>query len=552
MPDPHSHASEIPGFSVLGQAGRGGMGTVFIAEQHAPRREIALKVLSRAPDSETLAKFRREAEIIAQLEHPRIVPLYGYGEHAGIPYLVMRYLRGGSLADKIEAGPQDLVSAERWLRAIAEALDFSHKQGLVHRDVKPSNILLDESGNAYLSDFGIAGTVADAESGLPTGSAAYMSPEQAKGARVDQRADIYALAVSLFEAMTGQKPYSAETALGVIVRHMHDPIPSARAINPSIPPAPDEVLQWAMAKEPEQRPQAAGELARMFGQAIQHPEFPPRLPSAAQSTAEIAMPAQPSRRSLGLWLAIGLAVVGLAGIALIGGGALVATLLPAQDAPRPTATLPVVPTTVSTLVSTPDRFAEQALENGEVEAGRASLLLVDDFSTEGSGFAVLSDADGGVEYADGSLRFSVLTEGVRWYSPSGRVEVQDVVVEATARQVSGPAKSEIAILCRWRDLRQFTALALRGDGAVAIWQVWEGELSWLLEWTSGADLKLRPDVPLLLRATCQGEELRLEVDGTTLARVTDPRPASGDIALMAGLGEPGELVMLFDDVTVSR
>jgi serine/threonine protein kinase len=536
MSDLHSPTPEIEGFSIIGQAGRGGMGTVFIAEQHAPRRTVALKVLSRAPKPETLAEFRREAALIARLEHPRIVPLYGYGEHAGIPYLVMRYIGGGSLADKIKTSPQDLNSAEHWLRAIAEALDFSHEQGLVHRDVKPSNILLDEDGNAYLSDFGIAGTVADAESGLPSGSAAYMSPEQSKGGRVDRRADVYALAVSLFEVLTGQKPYTAETALGVMARHMHDPIPSAREINPLTPEAPNELLLWAMAKQPEQRPQSAGEMVRIFRHAIQHPELPLRAPSADELQDETTTPAQPIRRRTSLWLAIGL---GLAAIALIGGGALMAALLPAEDSPRSTATLPVVATT----------SAEQDLQNGEADA---SLLLADDFSDAGSGFAVLSDADGGVEYANGSLRFSVLNEGVRWYSPSGQVEAQDVVIEVTAFQVSGPPQSEIAILCRWRDLEHFVALAIRADGAVAVWQVSGGELSWLLEWISEADLNVQPDVPLQLRATCQGEVLRFEVDGITRALVNDPRPDSGDIALMAGLGEPGELVVLFDDLTVSR
>ncbi|HLF80676.1 MAG TPA: serine/threonine-protein kinase, partial [Anaerolineales bacterium] len=171
---------QLPGFTVLGQAGKGGMGAVFIAEQHAPRRKVALKVLARAPDATTLEAFRREAAAIARLEHPRIVPLYSYGEHAGSPYLVMRYLGGGTVADRIRLGAVDLAGAERWLQAMAEALDFAHQRGVIHRDVKPSNILLDEQGNAYLSDFGIAGTLADARSGVPTGSAAYMSPEQGR------------------------------------------------------------------------------------------------------------------------------------------------------------------------------------------------------------------------------------------------------------------------------------------------------------------------------------------------------------------------------------
>ncbi|MCC6190592.1 MAG: serine/threonine protein kinase, partial [Anaerolineales bacterium] len=241
----------LPGFTLLGVAGRGGMGVVYRAEQASPRRLVALKLLGGAAVTpERLAAFQREAQVIASLEHPYIVPLYGFGEHAGQPYLAMRYLRGGSAAARLTRGPVDLATAAGWVRAVAAALDFAHQRGLVHRDVKPSNILLDESGSAYLTDFGIAGALADPASGQggALGSAAYMSPEQGRGEAVDRRADIYALAVTLFELLTGQKPYTAETALGVIVRHIHDPIPSARAIHPAVPPAVDALIQRGMAK----------------------------------------------------------------------------------------------------------------------------------------------------------------------------------------------------------------------------------------------------------------------------------------------------------------
>ncbi len=550
MSDRKRPAPEIPGFSVLEGAGRGGMGAVFIAEQHSPRRTVALKVLSRAPDADTLAQFRREAEVIATLEHPRIVPLYSYGEHQGAPYLAMRYIKGGSLADRIRRGPMDLPSISRWLAAIAEALDFSHQRGLVHRDVKPSNILLDESGNAYLSDFGIAGTLADAQAELPMGSAAYMSPEQGKGERIDHRADIYALTITLFEALTGQKPYTAETGLGVIVRHIHDPIPAARKLHSAVPPAVDELLQWGMAKDRAQRPQSAGELSRLFDQAVRNPHMPLRSQAAAVDAGKAtALPGgvQRGRRGIGTWLAIGIGVIALGGIALVAGGGLVAALIPRADTPRPTATIPT-----SSPAGSIDLHTPSDAEEGNPSPAIGEQLLFDDFSTPGSGFAVLSDADGGVAYAEGSLRFSVLSEGVRWYSPSGRIEAQDLVVEAIAGSIAGPMMSEIAVLCRWRDLENHTALALRGDQSVGIWQLRGGETTWLLEWTPAQNLDLTSHGPLRLRATCQEAELHLEIDGTVVAQAQDPNPISGDIALMAGLGEPGELVVLFDEVVVSR
>jgi hypothetical protein len=527
---------QIPGFTVLGQAGKGGMGSVFIAEQHAPRRKVALKVLARAPDATTLEAFRREAAAIARLEHPRIVPLYSYGEHAGSPYLVMRYLGGGTVADRIRLGAVDLAGAERWLRAMAEALDFAHQQGVIHRDVKPSNILLDEQGSAYLSDFGIAGTLADARSGVPTGSAAYMSPEQGRGEAVDRRADVYALAVTLFECLTGKKPYTAETALGVIVRHMHDPIPSAHDLAPAVPAAVAEALRWGMAKHPAERPRTTGDFARLVRQAIEHPEVPlrPVVPEGAgvgaAREADRLPRAAPRRR----WaLIVGLAVFGLAGVALVAGGALAALLLPGSGTQtRPTATLPQG---LATAVPTP-----------------TGQLLADDFSDPLSGFAVLSDEDGGVAYAEGALQFTALTEGVRWYSPSGRIEEQDVVVEVAAQRVTGPTLGEIGVLCRFRDLEHFTALALRGDGQAAIWQVVDGQTSFLQDWAPVSGLQLQPGAPLQLRSECRAGDLRLEADGRLLAQALDPQPVAGDIVLMAGLAEPGELVVLFDGLVVTR
>ncbi len=558
---------------MLEQAGKGGMGTVYIAEQLSPRRTVAMKLLSRAPNAETLAKFRREAEAIAGLEHPRIVPLYSYGEENGIPYLVMRYLSGGSLADRI---PMDLAPSKRWLEEIASALDYAHGRGLVHRDVKPSNILLDEQGRAYLSDFGIAGTLADIDSSLPTGSAAYMAPEQGRGEGIDSRADIYSLAVTLFETLTGQQPYTAESALGVIARHMHYPVPSARELNRSIPPAVDQVVQQGMAKAPGDRPDTAGEFARLVIKAPlageralvdQEPTaasgskvepspttasgamVDPGLTAASETLVDQELTAasgsvvdsdpaapgqaQPRRK----WL-IGAAAIIVAGIAIIGGGALLGARTQTAEQPQPTATLPEI---------------TEPLNSPSVSAQSDSMpnvLLADDFSAEGSGFAVLSDDDGGVQYAEGALEFTAFIEGVRWYSPSSRVDEQDVVIETSAQLLSGPALSELALLCRWRDLENFTALAVRADGSTAIWQLRDGETYVLKDWSP--EFSGFSDAPIAIRATCRGEELILEAAGRIVAEAIDAFPNTGDVALMAGLGAPGELKVLFDNLRVDR
>jgi hypothetical protein len=157
-----------------------------------------------------------------------------------------------------------------------------------------------------------------------------------------------------------------------------------------------------------------------------------------------------------------------------------------------------------------------------------------------------------VAYAEGALQFTALTEGVRWYSPSGRIEEQDVVVEVAAQRVTGPTLGEIGVLCRFRDLEHFTALALRGDGQAAIWQVVDGQTSFLQDWAPVSGLQLQPGAPLQLRSECRAGDLRLEADGRLLAQALDPQPVAGDIVLMAGLAEPGELVVLFDGLVVTR
>lgn len=529
MPQP---LPEISGYTLQEQAGKGGMGTVYIAEQLSPRRTVAMKLLSRAPNAEILAEFRREAEAIAGLEHPRIVPVYAYGEESGIPYLVMRYLPGGSLADRI---PMDLAQCKRWLEEIGSALDYAHGRGFVHRDVKPSNILLDEQGRAYLSDFGIAGTLADIESSLPSGSAAYMAPEQGRGEGIDSRADIYSLAVTLFEALTGQLPFTAESALGVIARHMHYPVPSVSELEPAIPLAVDQVIQQGMAKAPADRPDTAGEFARRVDKApLADSETGADQESTAASgaTLDLESTALGQGKPRPKWL-IGAIAIGIAAIAIVGVGALVITLTGGSD-PVPAATLPAV-TAAGSVTDIPP-----------------NMLLQDDFSDPTSGFAVLSDADGGVEYADGALQFTVLTDGVRWYSPSARIDALNVLIEAEVRLLSGPLLGEIALLCRWEDLENFTALALRADGAAAIWRVRAGETSMLQDWAFAPSVDVIPGQLIHLRAICMEDELRLEVGGRTVVSVTESATISGDVALMAGLGEPGELKVLFDTLRVER
>lgn len=264
--------SSLGQYQVMEMLGKGGMATVYKATQTTINRTVAIKVLPRAlmHDDTFMQRFRREAEVVATLEHFHILPMYDYGEYDGMPYIVMRYLEGGSLQERVREGPLAWDQVLHVLSQVADALDYAHSHGVIHRDIKPSNIMLDAQGNAYLTDFGIAkvseGTAQLTGSGI-VGTPAYMAPEQSNPGPPTPAMDIYALGATLFEMITGQVPFVADTPIAQILMHIQNPVPSLRDYNPDIPEEVDRVLQCAMAKAPEERYQTAGELAEALEMA---------------------------------------------------------------------------------------------------------------------------------------------------------------------------------------------------------------------------------------------------------------------------------------------
>ncbi|MBI5955741.1 MAG: serine/threonine protein kinase, partial [Chloroflexi bacterium] len=253
-------------YRIIEQLGRGGMATVYKAYEPSLDRYVALKILASfyAEDEAFRSRFKREATAIAKLEHPNILPIYSFGEEMGISYIAMKYVPGGTLKDRLGKLLDPLWTA-RLITQIAEALDYAHKRGVIHRDVKPANVLLTEEGWPLLSDFGIAkmleGTAYATQSGAVLGTPQYMSPEQGQGQKVDKRADIYALGVILFEMLTGRVPFDADTPAAVIIKHIMSPLPMPREVNPDLSEGMERVILKAMAKNPEDRFQTAGELA---------------------------------------------------------------------------------------------------------------------------------------------------------------------------------------------------------------------------------------------------------------------------------------------------
>lgn len=278
------------------------MATVYRGYDPRFEREVAVKVLPREllhADPQFRLRFEREAKIIAQLEHPSIVPVYDVGEDDQ-PYFVMRYMNGGSLSERIQAGLHSIEEATRILEQIAPGLDEAHSKGIVHRDLKPSNILFDRKGVPYISDFGIAKLVQD-QAGNVTGSAiigtpAYMAPEQASGEAVDGRADIYALGIILFEMLTGKQPYEADTPMGVAIKHITEPVPRILNVKPDLPPQIDEIIQKAMAKDRDQRFATAVEMTAALKALLkaelseQKRKYPPTVAAQPRAPTSALIP----------------------------------------------------------------------------------------------------------------------------------------------------------------------------------------------------------------------------------------------------------------------
>ena len=246
-------------YEVIALLGSGGMASVYRARQSRVGRDVAIKIIrpDRADTVDFAQRFEREARLIASLSHPNIVKLFDYGREAHIVYLVMELVSGGSLEQKIKAGPLTLTTVERVLAQLASALDYAHKEGVLHRDLKPSNVLLDAHGNAVLTDFGIAKLLNESTSvtkdGQLVGTPTYMAPELWHGGAATAQADVYALGAILFEMLTGRPPFTGKTLHSLMYQHLENPLPSVLNMQPDLPPEIDMFMQHTLNKHMEER-----------------------------------------------------------------------------------------------------------------------------------------------------------------------------------------------------------------------------------------------------------------------------------------------------------
>ena len=261
-------------YEIISELGRGGMATVYQANDPRFERNVAIKVLPNAflHDPQFRKRFEREAKMIAALEHSAIVPVYDFGEQDDQPYIVMRLMSGGSLADKLKDDKLSIEEAAQIVNRVASALSAAHQRGIVHRDLKPGNILFDQYNNAFLSDFGIA-HVSESSAALTgsniLGTPAYMSPEQVQGDRdIDGRSDIYALGVIFYQMLVGNTPYQATTPVKVMMMHLLEPVPNLISALPDVTPAVEAWFEKALAKDPNERFATAKEMSLALDAAI--------------------------------------------------------------------------------------------------------------------------------------------------------------------------------------------------------------------------------------------------------------------------------------------
>ncbi|MEV6557908.1 serine/threonine-protein kinase [Nocardia sp. NPDC051756] len=348
--------SVFAGYLIERVLGAGGMGSVYLARHPRLPRWDALKVLSEmhSGDTEFQARFLREAELAARLEHPNVVAVHDRGVHNGRLWIAMQFVDGIDAAELVRRGAPEL-SPERVVHIIdgaARGLDEAHRAGVLHRDVKPANIMLEsrpgEPDRVFVTDFGIARaagqTTALTEVGSVLATLAYAAPEQLMGAAVDHRADVYALGCTLYELLTGSKPYPRTSAVAVMQAHLHDPPPRPSAANPALPQAMDGVLARALAKNPDDRYSSCGGLAgaaraALYGSVDTPTQRAPR----------------PSRKRRVRFAAAGLAVAVVVAIAV----ATVVVLQGNSADPRPATAAPVSSTTTTpaTTGATPQSWA---------------------------------------------------------------------------------------------------------------------------------------------------------------------------------------------------
>ena len=540
-------------YRVLARLGRGGMADVYKAFQPSLDRDVAIKVLhpSMVDDKEFVGRFQREAKSVAALRHTNIIQVFDYDSQGDTYYMVMEFIDGPTLKAALEELHRrreqlPLDVALRIVSDVGSALGYAHEQGVVHRDVKPANILLDRAGRVILTDFGVAKILSGTKvtvTGTVLGTPAYMSPEQGMGEHGDSRSDIYSLGVVLYELATGRLPFDADTPLAVLLKHAHDPLPIPRQVNPSLPEEVERIILKALAKEPADRYTTAQEMladiAALPPSTVPAPKpgdlttrilaerAPEVLPPPSAISQAATAPTMGSGRSAAV-LGGGAVLAGIACVGLFVAGALILyfagdDLLLLAGSAAATSTSPAPP---------------------------GQVLFQDDFSDPESGWDRLDKGNGGTDYFDGSYRILVEKPRVDYWANPGRI-FQDVRVSVVAHKAGGPNDNDFGVICRYRDTENFYAFLISSDGFYGIEKFAAGERTLIgQEGMLSTRLIQQGQASNEIVAECVGDHLSLFVNGELLASVRDGSFQAGDVGLIAGtFDEPG-VDIRFDDFAV--
>ncbi len=531
-------------YRIINQVGRGGMATVYKAYQPSVDRYVAVKVLPSqlAESREFATRFQQEARIIARLEHPHILPVFDYGESDGVAYFVMRYMDAGTLKEKmIEGRPLPLDVIDKLFTQLAEALSYAHSRGVVHRDLKPANVLIDSHENIFLTDFGIAKLLESASPRLTQtdaimGTPAYISPEQAQGNHVDQRSDIYSLGIILYEMVTGSVPFTAETPLAVLFKHISDPLPPPSLVKPDIPPSIEQVLLKALAKDPKDRFATATEFLAAWNRALETRETAQRMPEVTvpPSLPNVGVQTQPKSTTMtgaastagmpAAW--IGGCLIAACAIFGLGGVALMASNLWTSSPPSP------LPPT-QTVVVIPPTDSPRPTET-PIPVNLGGVLLEDDFSSPQWGTGTNSNST--VEYDNEALQMIVHAKNWFVWSTPDDEDYQDVHMEVTIRNNGTDTYTAFGLMCNQQSSADgsYYYFAVTPAGQYAIAKAIEGETDVFLtnndQWGTSS-LIPKNAASYRIGANCGKGTLTLYVDGQQIATASDSSYTSGGVAL---------------------
>jgi len=592
-------------YEIRGELGRGGMATVMRAYDPMFKREVAVKVLPREflHDPAFRARFEREAQVVAALEHSAIVPVYDYGENAetGQPFIVMRLMAGGSMADKLRGQPMDLVEVARILSRLAPALDFAHNRGVIHRDLKPGNILFDGEGNPYISDFGLA-KLAESNVNLTgtglMGTPAYMSPEQARGEKeIDGRSDLYALGAIVYQMLTGRQPYEAPTPIAVVLKHVNEPPPSVRAVRPDLPPSAETIIHKAMAKEPGARYPTASSLSQeITGLALANGTAanlaagtaagltePWVTPSSQSGSRAASLPLDPisnpapsnpvapaSRPGIAGCSTGVIAGVAVAGALVIGAGLCVAGVLnfgplaqiagatatPSKTAPPPITETTIPPTRTRRPTRTP--LPTRTRPPTATPAPVGDTLVRDDFSSNSGDWSVGDYTDSSFLIQGGSYVVTIKETNLIAWGNYEQTTYTDVAISVQADDLSDlPQNSKdwpgFGLICGYVDNNNFYYAGLTADGYYVINKYRNGNVIGLSssdgKWSTTNDIATFQG-SYAIKLVCARGSLSLYVDGQLLDEINDPDLGEGLLGVFVNTFDTAGLAVAFDNVVI--